>query len=161
MKLSKKVVRMGIDLGKNTFHVFGVEESGSEVLKKKRRRKPWVEYFANRPPGLVGMETCGVSHYWAWELVKLGHEVRLISSQFVKPYIQGNKNAYNEVEGICEAVGRPNRRFVTVKNIEQPDLLGLHRIRQSVVKPRTALANKNARVIWVRLSSVECYRGAF
>jgi transposase len=132
MTISKKVVRTGIDLGKHTFHVFGVDESGSTVVKKKLRRKPWLEYFANRPPCLVGMEACGGSHHWARELVKLGHEVRLISPQYVKPYIKGNKNDYNDAEGICEAVGRPNRRFVTVKSIEQQDLQDLHRIRQSV-----------------------------
>ena len=142
MKISKKVVRMGIDLGKNTFHVFGVDESGSTVVKKKLRRKQLLEYFANRPPCLVGMEACGGSHHWARELIKLGHEVRLISPQFVKPYVKGNKNDYNDAEGICEAVGRPNMRFVTVKSIEQQDLQGLHRIRQSVVKQRTALANQ-------------------
>lgn len=142
MKVSKKVVRMGMDLGKNTFHVFGVGESGSVVVKKKLRRRQVLEYFANLPPCLVGMEACGSSHHWARELIKLGHEVKLISPQFVKPYVKGNKNDYNDAEGICEAVGRPNMRFVTVKAIEQQDLQGLHRIRQSVVKQRTALANQ-------------------
>ncbi len=142
MKVSKKVERMGIDLGKKTFHVFGVGESGSVVVKKKLRRKQVLEYFVNLPPCLVGMEACGSSHHWARELIKLGHEVKLISPQFVKPYVKGNKNDYNDAEGICEAVGRPNMRFVTVKSIEQQDLQGLHRIRQSVVKQRTALANQ-------------------
>lgn len=119
MKISKNVVRMGIDLGKNTFHVFGVNESGSTVMKKKLRRKQLLEYFANLPPCLVGMEACGGNHHWARELTKLGHEVRLISPQFVKPYVKGNKNDYNDAEGICEAVGRPNMHFVTVKCIEQ------------------------------------------
>ncbi len=142
MKISKKIVRMGIDLGKNTFHLFGVDESGSGVLKKKLRRKQLLEFFVNLPPCLVGMEACGGSNHWARELIKLGHEVKLISPQFVKPYVKGNKNDYNDAEGICEAVGRPNMRFVTVKSIEQQDLQGLHRIRQSVVKQRTALANQ-------------------
>jgi transposase len=142
MKVSKKIVRIGIDLGKNTFHLFGVDESGTGVLKKKLRRKQLLEYFANLPPCLVGMEACGGSHYWARELGELGHEVKLISPQFVKPYIKGNKNDYNDAEGICEAVGRPNMRFVTIKRIEQQDLQGLHRIRQSVVKQRTALSNQ-------------------
>ncbi len=142
MNSSKKVDRMGMDLGKNTFHVFGVDESGSVVVKKKLRRKQVLEYFANLPPCLVGMEACGSSHHWARELIKLGHEVKLISPQFVKPYVKGNKNDYNDAEGICEAVGRPTMRFVTIKAIEQQDLQGLHRIRQSVVKQRTALANQ-------------------
>lgn len=142
MKISKELCRMGIDLGKNTFHLFGVGESGSTVLKKKLRRKQLLEYFVNLPPCLVGMEACGGSHHWAREIAKLGHEVKLMSPQFVKPYVKGNKNDYNDAEGICEAVGRPNMRFVTVKSIEQQDLQGLHRIRQSVVKQRTALANQ-------------------
>jgi hypothetical protein len=111
--------------------VFGVDESGSTVVKKKLRRKQLFEYFANRPPCLVGMEACGGSHHWARELIKPGYEVRLISPQFVKPYIKGNKNDYNDAEGICEAVGRANMRFGTVKSIERQDLQGLHRIRQS------------------------------
>jgi transposase len=105
MNISKKVVRMGIDLSKPTFHVLGVAKSGSTVVKKKWRRKPWREYFANRPPCLVGMEACGGSHHWARELIKLGHEVRLISPQFVKPYIQRTEHAYHDAEGICEVVG--------------------------------------------------------
>lgn len=142
MKSSKKVVRLGIDLGKNTFHLFGVDESGTVVMKKKLNRKKLLEYFANLSPCLVGMEACGGSHHWARKLTELGHEVRLMSPQFVKPYIKGNKNDYNDAEGICEAVGRPNMRVVTVKGIEQQDIQGLHRIRQSVVKQRTALANQ-------------------
>lgn len=142
MKISKKVVRMGIDLGKNTFHLFGVEESGSTVVRKKLRRKQLLAYIANLPPCLVGMEACGGSHYWAREITSLGHTVRLISPQFVKPYVKGNKNDYNDAEGICEAVGRPNMRFVSIKSIEQQDIQGLHRIRQSVVKQRTALSNQ-------------------
>lgn len=142
MKISKKVVRLGIDLGKNTFHLFGVDKFGSTVLKKKLGRKQMLTYFANLPSCLIGMEACGGSHYWARELTKLGHEVKLMSPQFVKPYVKGNKNDYNDAEGICEAVGRPNMRFVTVKSIEQQDLQGLHRMRESVIKQRTALANQ-------------------
>lgn len=142
MKTSKKVVRVGIDLGKQAFHVFGVDGKGSPVLRKKLRRKQVLAYMANLPKSLVGLEACGGSHYWARELGKLGHDVRLMSPQFVKPYIQGNKNDYNDAAGICEAVGRPTMRFVTVKGIEQQDLQALHRVRQSVVKVRTALVNQ-------------------
>ena len=133
---------MGIDLGKNTFHLFGVGKTGSMVVKKKLRRNQLLEYFVNISPCLIGMEACGGSNYWARELTKLGHEVKLINPQFVKPYVKGNKNDYNDAEGICEAVGRPNMRFVTIKTIEQQDIQGLHRIRQSVVKQRTALSNQ-------------------
>ena len=142
MNLSKKVVRIGMDLGKSTFHVFGVGKSGLQAVKKKLRRKQVLEYFANLPVCLVTMEACGGSHYWAREIGKLGHEVKLISPQFVKPYVKGNKNDYNDAEGICEAAGRANMRFVTVKAVEQQDIQGLHRIRHSVVKQRTALANQ-------------------
>ena len=142
MNRSKKVIRMGIDVGKKTFHLFGVDEAGLAAVKKKLRGKQVLAYFANLPPCLVAMEACGGSHFWAREIGKLGHEVKLISPQFVKPYVKGNKNDYNDAEGICEAVGRPNMRFVTVKTVEQQDIQGLHRIRQSVVKQRTALANQ-------------------
>ncbi len=142
MNRSKKVVRMGMDVGKKMFHLFGVDEAGLAAVKKKLRRKQVLAYFANLPPCLVAMEACGGSHYWARELGKLGHEVKLISPQFVKPYVKGNKNDYNDAEGICEAAGRANMRFVTVKSVEQQDIQGVHRIRQSVVKQRTALANQ-------------------
>lgn len=142
MKISKKVVRLGIDLGKNMFHVYGSDASGSTALKKKLRRNRLPDYLANLPPCVVGLEACGGSHHWAREIIKLGHEVRLISPQFVKPYVKGNKNDYNDAEGICEAVDRPTMRFVSVKTIEQQDVQALHRMRQSVVKNRTALANQ-------------------
>jgi transposase len=88
------------------------------------------------------MEACAGSHYWAREIGQLGHDVKLISPQFVKPYVKGNKNDYNDAAGICEAAGRPTMRWVTVKTIEQQDIQGLHRIRQSMVKQRTGLANQ-------------------
>jgi transposase len=131
-----------MDMGKNMFHLVGVDEAGLAVVKKKLRRKQVLAYFANLPACLVAMEACGGSHYWAREISKLGHEAKLISPQFVKPYVKGNKNDYNDAEGICEAVGRPSMRFVTVKTVEQQDIQGLHRIRQSMVKQRTALANQ-------------------
>lgn len=142
MNRSKKVVRMGMDVGKKTFHLFGVDEAGLAAVKKKLRRKQVLAYFANLPPCLVAMEACGGSHYWAREIAELGHEAKLISPQLVKPYVKGNKNDYNDAEGICEAAGRPNMRFVTVKSVDQQDIQGLHRIRQSLVKQRTALANQ-------------------
>lgn len=142
MKVSKKVVRIGMDLGKTTFHLYGVDESDAMVLKKKLRRKQVLVHFANLAPCTVGMEACGGSHYWARELTKLGHEVKLISPQFVKPYVKGNKNDYNDAEGICEAAGRPNMHFVTIKSLEQQDMQSAHRIRQEATKQRTALANQ-------------------
>ena len=91
---------------------------------------------------MVGMEACGGSHYWAREISKLGHEVRLMSPQFVKPYVKSNKNDFNDAEGICEAVSRPTMRFVAIKSVEQQDIQALHRIRQGIVKTRTAQANQ-------------------
>jgi len=142
MNRIKEIVRLGMDVGKNAFHLVGVDETGFPVVKKKLRRKQVLAWFANLPACLIAMEACGGSHNWAREIAKLGHEVKLISPQFVKPYVKGNKNDYNDAEGICEAAGRANMRFVTVKTVEQQDIQGLHRIRQSVVKQRTALANQ-------------------
>jgi transposase len=131
-----------MDIGKNMFHLVGVDQSDLPALKKKLRRHQVLAWFANLPACLVAMEACGGSHYWAREIGKLGHDVRLISPQFVKPYVKGNKNDYNDAEGICEAAGRANMRFVAVKTVEQQDIQSLHRIRQSVVKQRTALSNQ-------------------
>jgi transposase len=139
---TSKIVRLGIDLGKNTFHLFGVDSAGKPVVRRRLRRKPLLAYLANLPRCLIGMEACGGSHYWARELGKLGHEVRLIAPQHVKPYVQGNKNDFNDAEGICEALSRPSMRFVPGKTVEQQDVQALHRIRQSVVKQRTALGNQ-------------------
>src|SRR5204862_6008534 len=97
---------------------------------------------ANLQPCLIGMEACGGAHYWARKLKTMGHTVRLIAPQFVKPYVKTNKNDAADAEAICEAVARPNMRFVPVKNIEQQSVLSLHRVRQGFVKARTALANQ-------------------
>lgn len=142
MQHSKKVTRLGIDLGKNTFHLFGVDEAERQSIKKKLSRSKFLAYFVNLPPCLIGMEACSSSHHWARELTKLGHEVKLISPQFVRPYVKGNKNDYNDAEAICEAISRPNMRFVTVKSIEQQDIQSLHRVRESAKKQRTAVANQ-------------------
>ena len=142
MQHSKKVARLGIDLGKNTFHLFGVDEIERQSQKKKLSRSKFLEHFANLPPCLIGMEACSSSHHWARELRALGHEVKLISPQFFRPYVKGNKNDYNDAEAICEAISRPNMRFVTIKSIEQQDIQSLHRVRESAKKQRTAAANQ-------------------
>lgn len=142
MKDSKQVCVLGIDLGKNIYHLFGVNEQGRPVLRKKLKRKKLLGYLANLPTCLIGMEACGGSNHWAREVSKSGHEVKLMAPQFVKPYVKGNKNDFNDAEGICEAVNRPSMRFVEIKNIEQQDIQALHRIRQSLVKSRTALSNQ-------------------
>jgi transposase len=133
---------IGLDIAKNVFQVHGVDAKGNVVLRKVLKRRQVLEFFANRAPSLIGMEACAGAHYWARELGNQGHEVRLMSPQFVKPYVKGNKNDANDAEAICEAVGRPNMRFVPVKSAEQQDLLALHRVRSGLMKERTAQANR-------------------
>jgi transposase len=142
MNDSKVVVRLGIDLGKNVFHLWGVNADGERVLKRKLSRVALRRELANREPCLIGMEACGSAHYWARELTALGHEVRLMAPQYVKPYVKGNKNDYNDAEAICEAVSRPGMRFVTVKSVDQQQMQSLHRIRQGEVKSQTSLVNR-------------------
>lgn len=133
---------MGLDIAKNVFQLHGVDGNGKTVLRKQLKRNQVLAFFANLPPCRVGLEACSGAHYWARELIKLGHDARLISPQFVKPYVKGNKNDANDAEAICEAVGRPSMRFVPIKSIEQQDLQMLHRVRSGLVKERTALANR-------------------
>ena len=137
-----KITTVGFDLAKNVFQVHGVDERGRAVRKRQLRRRQVTEFFANLPSCLIGMEACGGAHYWARRLQDLGHTVRLISPQFVKPYVKTHKNDAADAEAICEAVGRPNMRFVPVKNVAQQGALALHRVRQGFVKARTAQANQ-------------------
>jgi transposase len=112
-----KITTVGFDLAKNVFQVHGVDQHGKVVLKTQLRRHQVAEFFAQLPSCMIGMEACGSAHYWARTLQGLGHTVRLISPQFVKPYVKTNKNDAADAEAICEAVGRPNMRFVPVKNV--------------------------------------------
>lgn len=137
-----KITTVGIDLAKNVFQVHGIDERGKAVLKKQLRREQMAAFFVNLPACLVGMEACGSAHHWARKLQELGHTVRLMAPQFVKPYVKTNKNDAADAEAICEAVGRPNMRFVPIKNVEQQAVLALHRVRQGFVKARTAQANQ-------------------
>ena len=137
-----KITTIGIDLAKRVFQVHGVDERGKAVLRKQLKRKDVLGFFANLAPCLLGMEACGSAHYWARELAKLGHTVRLMAPQFVKPYVKTNKNDRNDAQAICEAVSRPNMRFVPVKTAEQQAVLALHRVRQAAVSARTAQANQ-------------------
>ena len=137
-----KITTVGIDLAKNVFQVHGVNEYGKAVLKKQIRRDQVAEFFAQLPPCLIGMEACGSAHHWARKLGGFGHDVRLMAPQFVKPYVKTNKNDAADAEAICEAVARPNMRFVPIKNAEQQAVLALHRVRQSFIKARTAQANQ-------------------
>jgi transposase len=137
-----KITTVGIDLAKNVFQVHGVNEHGKTVLRKQLKRNQVAVFFANIPRCVIGMEACGSAHHWARKLRGFGHDVRLMAPQFVKPYVKTNKNDAADAEAICEAVGRPNMRFVPIKNIEQQGVLALHRVRQGFVKARTAQANQ-------------------
>jgi len=133
---------IGIDLAKNCFHVHGVNQAGHKVMSKKMSRQQLKTFMMNLPPCLVGMEACGGAHYWARLLRSWGHQVKLIAPQFVKPFVKSNKNDAIDAEAICEAIQRPNMRFVAIKNTEQQDVLAIHRMRSLVVSQRTALVNQ-------------------
>ncbi len=137
-----KISALGIDLAKSVFQVHGVDEQGQVVVRKRLSRNKLLRFIAQREPCLIGLEACSSSHYWAREMSKFAHDVRLISAQFVKPYVKSNKHDAADAEAICEAVTRPNMRFVPVKEIEQQDIQSLHRARELLVKQRTALSNQ-------------------
>jgi transposase len=137
-----KITTVGIDLAKNVFQIHAVDERGQTVLRKQLKRAQVAVFFGNLPPCLIGMEACASAHYWGRTLQRFGHTVRLMASQFVKPYVKTNKNDAADAEGICEAVGRANMRFVPIKSIEQQAILSVHRVRQGFVKARTAQANQ-------------------
>jgi len=137
-----KITTIGLDLAKSLVQVHGVEERGHAVVRKQLRREQLMAFFAAVPPCLVGMEACGGAHHSARRLQEYGHTVRLISPQFVKPYVKTDKNDAADAESICEAAGRPNMRFVPIKTVEQQTVLSVHCVRQGFVKARTAQANQ-------------------
>lgn len=137
-----KLKRIGVDLAKQVFQLHGVDSHEQPVLRRQLKRGQMMNFFRALEPTLVGMEACGGAHYWARELGKLGHEVKLIAPQFVKPYVKSGKNDAHDAEAICEAVSRPSMRFVEIKRAEAQAMQALHRIRARLVKSRTALANE-------------------
>lgn len=137
-----KVTTVGVDLAKHIIQVHGVDAKGKAVFTKRLSRTKLLPFLAQLPPCLIGMEASGSAHYWAREFTKLGHTVRLMGPQFVRPYVQGQKNDANDAAGICEAVGRPHMRFVAMKSVTQQDIQALHRIRERQIKTRTALVNQ-------------------
>lgn len=137
-----KITTIGLDIAKSVFHLFAVNRAGSLVKKKQLKRKDVLSYLAKLEPCLIAMEACGGANYWARELITLGHEVKLIAPQYVKPFVKGNKNDYNDAEAIAEAAQRPNMRFVPIKSIEQQDIQNIHRQRERLKKERTALVNQ-------------------
>ena len=137
-----KITTIGIDLAKEVFQIHGVDERGKAVLRKQLKRSEMAKFFANLEPCLIGMEACGSAHHWARKLEEIGHTVKLMAPQFVKPYVKTNKNDMADAEAICEAVSRPNMRFVAKKTVEQQAVLSVHRARQGFVKARTAQGNQ-------------------
>ena len=122
-----QITTIGLDIAKNVFQVHGIDAAEKVVVRKQLRRRQVLEFFKALPPCLIGMEACATAHYWARELTKLGHRVRLMPAKDVKAYVKRNKNDAADAEAICEAVRRPTMRFVQVKSAEQQGQLMLHR----------------------------------
>jgi transposase len=137
-----EIATIGIDLAKNVFQIHAANQAGKAVLRKQLKRHQLLEFFANLKPCLIGLEACSGAHHWARSLSKLGHTVKMMPPQFVKPYVKTNKNDMADAEAICEAVTRPNMRFVPIKSIDQQAILSLHRVRQSSIQNRTGLVNQ-------------------
>jgi transposase len=133
---------VGIDLAKNVFRLHGCDAQGRAVLRKQLMRGQLRAFVAQLPVCTVAMEACASAHYWARELERLGHQVRLINPRFVKPFVKANKNDASDAEAICEAASRPAMRFVAVKTAEQQEVQAVHRVRQQLVKSHTALINQ-------------------
>jgi len=139
-----KLMRVGVDLAKNVFQVHGVDCNEKPVWRRRLTRSNWLRVMLETvEPGCeLGMEACGGAHYWARKLQERGYTVKLIAPQFVKPYVQSNKNDANDAEAICEAMSRPKMRFVAVKTVEQQDIRAVHRIRRGLIEQRTAKGNQ-------------------
>ena len=139
-----KLSRVGIDLAKNVYQLHGVDRSGKTIWKRRLKRHQWFKALLDKtePGCVIGMEACASAHHWGRELQSRGYTVKLIPPQFVKPYVKSNKNDARDAEAICEAMSRPNMRFVTVKNVEQQDIQATHRIRAELITQRTAKANQ-------------------
>jgi transposase len=136
-----QAIRFGIDLAKSVFQVHGVDAGGQVVAQRQLRRGQVLKFFARQAPALIGMEACGSAHYWARELIGLGHEVKLMPPVYVKPYVRRGKNDARDAEACCEAVSRPTMRFVPVKTVEQQGQRALHRARDLLVRQRTQSGN--------------------
>jgi transposase len=137
-----KITTVGLDIAKSIFHSYAINHTGRLIRKKQLKRKQLLAYFSKLEPSIVVMEACGGANYWAREFIKQGHQVKLIAPQYVKPFVKGNKNDYNDAQGIAEASQRSSMRFVPIKSLEQQDLQNVHRQRERVKKERTALANQ-------------------
>jgi transposase len=136
------VATIGIDIGKNTFHLIGLNADGAVVLRQKLSRGQVERRLANLEPCLIGMEACVGAHHLSRRLQALGHDARLMPARYVKPFLKGQKNDFRDAEAICEAVARPTMRFVATKSMDQLDLQALHRVRARLVRHRTAVINQ-------------------
>jgi len=136
-----QITTIGLDIAKNVFQVHGIDANEKVVVRKQLRRSQVLAFFAALAPCLIGMEACATAHYWARELTKLGHKVRLMPAKDVKAYVKRNKNDAADAEAICEAVRRPTMRFVRVKTAEQQGQLMQHRTRDLLMRQRTQLIN--------------------
>lgn len=141
-KLESAIAVVGIDIGKNSFHVVGHDERGAIVLRQKWSRGQVEARFANMPPCLVGMEACVGAHHLSRKLNSLGHDARLMPAKYVRPYSKGQKNDFRDAEAIAEAVQRPTMKFVATKTANQLDLQALHRVRERLVSQRTGVINQ-------------------
>ena len=137
----KKFSRIGIDLAKNFFQVHGIEREGGPALNLKFTRAKFRAFFEGVAPCRVGMEACGSAHYWARELKAMGHDVVLIAPAYVKPYVKRGKTDAADAAAVCEAMSRPDMRFVPVKSADQQAVLMLHKTRELLVKQRTMIVN--------------------
>lgn len=139
-----KITRVGVDLAKNIFQVHGVNRAGRQIWKRQLKRSNWLKVLSETlEPGCeIGMEACGGSHHWARELQSRDFRVKLISPQFVKPFVKSLKNDVNDAEAVCEAISRAHMRFVPVKSAEQQDIQALHRVRDTLMRHRKAKANQ-------------------
>jgi len=132
---------VGLDIAKNIFHFYSLG-ADTKVIKKALKRAELLAFFANYPVSLIGIEACGGAHHWGRELTKLGHQVVLLNAKYVKSFVVGNKNDFNDAQAIFDAVSRPNKRTVAVKTIDQQDVQLVHNIRQELIETRTALVNQ-------------------
>src|SRR6266576_1753380 len=140
--LKNSIAFVGIDIGKNSFHVVGLDGRGAIVLRQKWSRGQVEARFANMPPCLIGMEACVGAHHLSRGLQKLGHDARLMPARYVRPYSKGQKNDFRDAEAIAEAVKRPTMKFVATKTADQLDLQALHRVRERLVRQRTGIINQ-------------------
>jgi transposase len=139
---SQHSCRIGIDIGKNSFHVVGLDEDGAIVLRQKWSRGQIEARLANVPRCLIGMEACVGAHHLSRKLKALGHDARLMPAKYVRPYSKGQKNDFRDAEAIAEAVQRPTMKFVATKTADQLDLQALHRVRERLVSQRTGITNQ-------------------